>query len=86
MKDIVAGHVALTVTDHLELALGTDLELFLGVPDESESEREARLDAARDMLADDPGLYARALRAIAPHLPDTSVAPVPELFVAGVAA
>ncbi|MBB0243868.1 hypothetical protein FNQ90_07045 [Streptomyces alkaliphilus] len=86
MKDIVAGHVALTATDHLELALGIDLELFLGVPDENEIERAARLDAARDMLADDPGLYARALRAVASHLPETSEVPVAVPFVAGVAA
>ncbi|MFF4821220.1 hypothetical protein ACFY2K_42330 [Kitasatospora sp. NPDC001309] len=60
-----------------ELALGVDSEftrLFTGVPGESEVEREARTDAAADIVADlrraDPVLAAYAERLL-------SMAPVP---------
>jgi hypothetical protein len=52
MKYIVAGHEAVTGADFAELALGTPLELWLGVDGESDEERAARLDAARDILSD----------------------------------
>jgi hypothetical protein len=52
MKCIVAGHQAVTATEFAELALGTPVELWLGVEGETEQERAARLDAARDILAD----------------------------------
>ncbi|MEU5886847.1 hypothetical protein ABZ835_08400 [Streptomyces sp. NPDC047461] len=52
MKYIVAGHQALTDAEFAELALGTPVELWLGVEGESDEERAARLDAARDILAD----------------------------------
>ncbi|GGU94398.1 hypothetical protein GCM10010260_31820 [Streptomyces filipinensis] len=52
MKCIVAGHEAVTGADFAELALGTPVELWLGVDGESEEERAARLDAARDILSD----------------------------------
>ncbi|MFF4275885.1 hypothetical protein [Streptomyces sp. NPDC001536] len=52
MKYIVAGHQALSDAEFAELALGTPVELWLGVEGESEEERAARLDAARDILAD----------------------------------
>ncbi|MBD0838860.1 hypothetical protein [Streptomyces sp. TRM68416] len=52
MKYIVAGHQAVTDAEFAELALGTPLELWLGVESESSEERAARLDAARDILAD----------------------------------
>ncbi|MFD5426907.1 hypothetical protein [Streptomyces sp. NPDC127084] len=75
MKAIVAGHVAVTATEFVELALGTPVELWLGVEGESEMERAARLDAARDILADYPGLpdevsrvAAEAIEAFAPEL------------------
>ncbi len=67
MKCIVAGHVAVTVTEFTELALGIDLELFTGPALETPLEREARLDAAREILAElresDPesAAYAEAL-------------------------
>ncbi|MER6249216.1 hypothetical protein [Streptomyces griseorubiginosus] len=51
MKYIVAGHQAFTEAEFAELALGTPVELWLGVEDESDEERAARLDAARDILA-----------------------------------
>ncbi|UUN27664.1 hypothetical protein [Streptomyces sp. FIT100] len=75
MKAIVAGHVAVTATEFVELALGTPVELWLGVEGESEEERAARLDAARDILADNPSLpddvsrvAAEAIEAFAPEL------------------
>ncbi|MFJ5608413.1 hypothetical protein ACIQCJ_03400 [Streptomyces sp. NPDC093221] len=75
MRSIVAGHVAVTATEFVELALGTPLDLWLGVEGESGMERAARLAAAGDILADDPGLPDRATRiaaeaieAFAPHL------------------
>ncbi|MGW0840184.1 hypothetical protein ACWD26_08465 [Streptomyces sp. NPDC002787] len=52
MKYIVADHQAVTATEFAELALGTPVELWLGVDGETEEERAARLDAARDILAD----------------------------------
>ncbi|MCE7080446.1 hypothetical protein [Streptomyces sp. ST2-7A] len=86
MKSFIGRHEVRDQHDYTELSLGTDPALWLGVEGESDTERAARLDAARDILADDPGLYARALRAVAPHLPETSEVPVAVLFVAGVAA
>jgi hypothetical protein len=59
MRSIVAGHVAVTATEFVELALGTPLDLWLGVEGESEEERAAREAAARDIIADDPALYDR---------------------------
>ncbi|MFJ3775021.1 hypothetical protein ACIPX0_25330 [Streptomyces sp. NPDC090075] len=52
MLNYVCGHRADTHQDFAELALGTPVELWLGVDGESEQERAARLDAARDILAD----------------------------------
>lgn len=52
MKYIVAGHEAATAAEFAELALGTPIELWLGVEGETDEERAARLDAARDILAD----------------------------------
>ncbi|MFD8391183.1 hypothetical protein ACFV2N_18790 [Streptomyces sp. NPDC059680] len=52
MKCIVASHEAVTAAEFAELALGTPVELWLGVEGESDEERAARLDAARDILAD----------------------------------
>ncbi|MEU9357452.1 hypothetical protein AB0D35_04935 [Streptomyces sp. NPDC048301] len=74
MKNIVAGHVAASTTEFIELALGTPLDLWLGVEGESEMERAARLDAARDILADNPDLPDRvsqvAAEAIEAHAPE----------------
>ncbi|MFF3983623.1 hypothetical protein ACFY0B_03275 [Streptomyces sp. NPDC001797] len=52
MRSFVSGHRADSPQDFLELALGTPVELWLGVEGESEMERGARLDAARDILTD----------------------------------
>ncbi|GAA2810045.1 hypothetical protein GCM10010441_38340 [Kitasatospora paracochleata] len=66
MKSIVAGQCAVDRDEFAELALGVDEELFAGVPGESAVERRARMDAARDVLADlrreDPDLAAYAER------------------------
>ncbi|WP_406862519.1 hypothetical protein ABZO31_19535 [Streptomyces sp. HUAS MG47] len=71
----VGGHQAVSSTDFVELALGTPVELWLGVEGETEEERAARLDAARDILADNPSLpddvsrvAAEAIEAYAPEL------------------
>ncbi|WP_030271277.1 hypothetical protein [Streptomyces sp. NRRL B-24484] len=52
MKSIVAGQHAVDPEEFAELALGVDEKLFAGVPGESPIERKARMDAARDILAD----------------------------------
>ncbi|MGW1990119.1 hypothetical protein [Embleya sp. NPDC001921] len=52
MKTIVDGRVAATRAEFAELALGIDWALFDGEPGESAEEEAARLDAARDILAD----------------------------------
>ncbi|MFE4514198.1 hypothetical protein ACFRMQ_08395 [Kitasatospora sp. NPDC056783] len=79
MKSIVAGQMALTPEEFAELALGLAVDseftrLFTGMPGETEVEREARMDAADDILADlrreDPELAAYAERLL-------SIAPVP---------
>lgn len=74
MKCIVAGHIAVTATEFAELALGFaersagfDVELFIGTATESAKDRAARLDVAREVLAElreaDPiaAAYAREL-------------------------
>ncbi|MGX2996178.1 hypothetical protein JNUCC64_18155 [Streptomyces sp. JNUCC 64] len=70
MKHIVAGHVAADTTEFIELALGTPPELWLGVEGETEEERAARLDAARDILADAPHLADDTIRLAAQVIED----------------
>ncbi|MGH4030858.1 hypothetical protein ACQB60_18180 [Actinomycetota bacterium Odt1-20B] len=66
MHAYVNGHRAESAEDFVELALGTPLELWLGpVEGESAQERAARLDAARDILADYPDLPDRAVQVAA---------------------
>ncbi|MFK4265336.1 hypothetical protein [Streptomyces milbemycinicus] len=73
MKSFIGHHEVATDTDYLELALGTPLELWLGEEGESDEGRAARLDAARDIIADDPELIDRATQiaaeAIETHVP-----------------
>ncbi|QBR07504.1 hypothetical protein D7Y56_17220 [Streptomyces sp. S501] len=88
MKNIVAGHVAASTTEFIELALGTPLDLWLGVEGESEMERAARLDAACGILADNPDLPDRvgqaAAEAIEAHAPELfNVALLPTRRAAG---
>ncbi|MFE7174234.1 hypothetical protein [Streptomyces sp. NPDC057616] len=82
MRAYIGGHLAVNDLDFVELALGTPLELWLGVDGETEMERAARLDAARDILADNPSLpddvsriAAEAIEAYAPEL--FNVVPLP---------
>ncbi|MFK4068717.1 hypothetical protein [Streptomyces sp. NPDC029674] len=56
MRAYIGGHQAVSIDDFIELALGTPVELWLGEEGETEEERAARLDAARDILADNPGM------------------------------
>ena len=75
MRTYIGGHRAVTAADFAELALGTPVELWLGVEGESEMERAARLDAARDILAENPELPDNLIR-IAARVVDAH----PELF------
>ncbi|MDF3140087.1 MULTISPECIES: hypothetical protein [unclassified Streptomyces] len=54
MRAYIGRQQAVSVEDFAELALGTPVELWLGVEGESDEERAAREDAARDILADNP--------------------------------
>jgi hypothetical protein len=76
MHDFIGPHRATTTTDFLELALGTPLELWLGVEGESGEERAAREAAARDIIADDPALFDRTTALAVPSIGDT----MPELL------
>ncbi|MFD8545792.1 hypothetical protein [Streptomyces sp. NPDC059649] len=76
MHTFIGGHQAVNHLDFVELALGTPVELWLGVEGETELERAARLDAARDILADDPTLPDDVSRIAA----EAIEAYVPELF------
>ncbi|MFE7466401.1 hypothetical protein ACFU6R_20150 [Streptomyces sp. NPDC057499] len=79
MQIIVAGHVAVTAQEFTELALGIDLgidvELFTGPAVESVQERAARLDVAKEVLAElretDPDVaeYASSLLRTLPLKP-----------------
>ncbi|MEE4544181.1 hypothetical protein V2S66_19655 [Streptomyces sp. V4-01] len=82
MPDFIGPHRATSTTDFLELALGTPLDLWLGQEGESNQERAARLAAARDIIADDPGLYDRttalAVETIGQTMPELlRLAPTP---------
>ncbi|MFI8850238.1 hypothetical protein ACIGW3_08610 [Streptomyces sp. NPDC053499] len=73
MHAYVGGHRVHTPEDFVELALGTPLELWLGSPDESDEECAARLDAARDILTENPDLPDRAVRAATRALEDAGI-------------
>ncbi|WP_327168802.1 hypothetical protein [Streptomyces subrutilus] len=75
MRTFIGDHEAVSTDEFIELALGTPLELWLGVDGETAEERAARLDAARDILADYPDLpddvsrvAAQVIEALAPEL------------------
>ncbi|WP_329440922.1 hypothetical protein [Streptomyces canus] len=61
MRTYIGHQQAISAADFAELALGTPVELWIGVEGETDEERAAREDAARDILADNP------------HLPDDLV-------------
>ncbi|MFF4034480.1 hypothetical protein ACFYZ2_32875 [Streptomyces sviceus] len=75
MRTFIGQQQAVTTDEFVELALGTPVELWLGVEGETEDERAARLDAARDILADNPSLADDVAR-IAAEVIDMH----PELF------
>ncbi|MFD5595873.1 hypothetical protein [Streptomyces griseorubiginosus] len=54
MRTYIGRQQAISAADFAELALGTPVELWLGVEGETDEERAAREDAARDILADNP--------------------------------
>jgi hypothetical protein len=54
MRAYIGRQQAVSAQDFAELALGTPPELWLGVEGETDEERAAREDAARDILADNP--------------------------------
>ncbi|MGC0400527.1 hypothetical protein RKD27_003171 [Streptomyces sp. SAI-126] len=54
MRMYIGHQQAISAADFAELALGTPVELWLGVEGETDEERAAREDAARDILADNP--------------------------------
>ncbi|WKK27035.1 hypothetical protein QZH56_16440 [Streptomyces olivoreticuli] len=76
MRMYIGGHQVVNDFDFVELALGTPVELWLGVDGESEMERAARLDAARDILAENPGFPDDAIRVAAAAIEEQA----PELF------
>ncbi|WP_405756738.1 hypothetical protein [Streptomyces sp. NBC_00073] len=76
MRTYIGGQEAVSVDEFIELALGTPLELWLGVEGENAEERAARLDAARDILAENPGLPDDVSRVAAQVIEEHA----PELF------
>ncbi|MEW2558258.1 hypothetical protein [Streptomyces griseorubiginosus] len=75
MRAYIGRQQAVSVEDFAELALGTPIELWLGVEGESDEERAAREDAARDILADNPDLPDDLIRVAAQVIEDN-----PDLF------
>ncbi|OQQ15967.1 hypothetical protein B0675_01290 [Streptomyces sp. M41(2017)] len=75
MRAYIGRQQAVSAEDFAELALGTPVELWLGVEGESEQERAAREDAARDILADNPDLPDDLIRIAAQVIEDN-----PDLF------
>ncbi|MBK3627015.1 hypothetical protein JHN59_19625 [Streptomyces sp. MBT49] len=75
MRSYIGGHQVVSSDDFAELALGTPVELWLGVEGETDEERAAREDAARDILAEYPELPDDLVR-IAASIVETH----PELF------
>ncbi|MFF4790770.1 hypothetical protein ACFY2M_13555 [Streptomyces sp. NPDC001276] len=78
MRMYVGRQQAVSVEDFLELALGTPVELWLGVEGETDEERAARLDAARDILADPE--YSNLPDDVARIAAEVIEAHAPELF------
>lgn len=76
MRTYIGRQQAISADDFAELALGTPVELWLGVEGETDEERAARQDAARDILAENPGLPDDVARIAA----EVIEAHAPELF------
>lgn len=75
MRTYIGRQQAISAEDFAELALGTPIELWLGVEGETDEERAARLDAARDILADNPDLPDDLIRMAAEAIEEN-----PDLF------
>ncbi|MBQ0849551.1 hypothetical protein J8N05_15220 [Streptomyces sp. BH-SS-21] len=75
MRTYIGRQQAISAEDFAELALGTPVELWLGVEGETDEERAAREDAARDILADNPDLPDDLIRIAAQVVEDN-----PDLF------
>ncbi|MFJ9243048.1 hypothetical protein [Streptomyces sp. NPDC101776] len=75
MRTYIGRQQAVSAEDFIELALGTPVELWLGVEGESGEERAAREDAARDILADNPTFPDDLVRIAAQVIEDN-----PDLF------
>ncbi|MDQ1068797.1 hypothetical protein [Streptomyces canus] len=75
MRTYIGRQQAVSAEDFAELALGTPIELWLGVKGESDEERAARLDAARDILAEHPEMPDDLVRIAAQVIKDN-----PDLF------
>ncbi|MFC9844325.1 hypothetical protein ACFWFF_24680 [Streptomyces sp. NPDC060223] len=75
MRTYIGRQQAVSPEDFAELALGTPVELWLGVEGESDEERAAREDAARDILSDTPNLPDDLIRMAAQVIEDN-----PDLF------
>jgi hypothetical protein len=75
MRTYIGRQQAISAQDFAELALGTPVELWLGVDGETDEERAARLDAARDILADNPNFPDDLVRIAAQVIEDN-----PDLF------
>ncbi|MFD7697515.1 hypothetical protein [Streptomyces sp. NPDC059805] len=78
MRTYVGHQQAVSVEDFVELALGTPVELWLGAEGETDEERAARLDAARDILADPE--YSNLPDDVARIAAEVIEAHAPELF------
>ncbi|MER7576851.1 hypothetical protein [Streptomyces sp. NPDC126514] len=75
MRTFIGRQQAISAADFAELALGTPVELWLGVEGETDEERAAREDAARDILADNPDLPDGLIRMAAQVIEEN-----PDLF------
>ncbi|WP_371547541.1 hypothetical protein OG266_20150 [Streptomyces sp. NBC_00554] len=75
MRTYIGRQQAISPEDFAELALGTPIELWLGVEGETEEERAAREDAARDILTDIPNLPDDLIRIAAQVIEEN-----PDLF------
>ncbi|MGW5610188.1 hypothetical protein ACWEWI_29695 [Streptomyces sp. NPDC003753] len=78
MRMYVGHQQAVSAEDFVELALGTPVELWLGAEGETDEERAARLDAARDILADPE--YSNLPDSVARIAAEVIEARAPELF------
>ncbi|RPF36244.1 hypothetical protein [Streptomyces sp. TLI_185] len=75
MRTYIGRQQAISTEDFAELALGTPVELWLGVAGETDEERAAREDAARDILAENPNLPDDLIRVAAQVIEEN-----PDLF------